>query len=326
MYDIRIYDFEFNLLHIEPQIISANWTVKYNEIGTFEGHFDQMGDIVPICLDNKYLVVVQGNYQAIVTGKQIDGNEFILYGRTVNWILSRRVVPNFVSSHFESLNIEKQARQLVSESFFDVDNFVLGEVIGDSLEGYFWRNTYNALSDVIADCLDNAKLGHNVVFDRKRKAWVFNVLKGQKRDILVSVGNRNAYEMEYAEDLQEYYTSGFYEKPQDADEDGNVPESEWFEVEKDSKKGIYKWECVLSEQDESSARATLNKKVWSKDISTKTHDLVCGKDYNIGDIVRVQIVCGKYRKTAQKRIIGVNVWFENNNIGEEPIFEETNSD
>lgn len=324
MYDIRIYDFEFNLLHIEPKIISSNWTVKYNGIGSYEGHFDIGGDIVPIALNNKYIIVVQGDYQAIVTGKRISGNEFVLYGKTVNWILSRRVTPNFVSEHFGGdLVVENEARKLVKVAFSDVTNFVLGDKTGDKTTKYFWRNTYNPTSDVVIDCLDNARLGHNVVFDRKNKQWVFNVLKGTERNILVSVGSKNAYNTEYNEDLQEYYSEGWYEKVRDSDEDGNVTASEWLKIEKDmDKKGIYRWECIVSEQDESSARSALAKKSRNEQISTKTHDLICGKDYNVGDIVRVRVECGKYRNTQKKRIVGVNLWYENNNIGQEPIFED----
>lgn len=320
MYDIRIYDFEFNLLHIEPKIISSNWTVKYNGIGSYEGHFDIGGDIVPIALNNKYIIVVQGDYQAIVTGKRISGNELVLYGKTVNWILSRRVTPNFVSEYFGGdLLVENEARKLVKDAFSDVTSFVLG----DKTKKYFWRNTYNPTSDVVIDCLDNAKLGHNVVFDRKNKQWIFNVLKGTERNILVSVGSKNAYNTEYNEDLQEYYSVRWYEEVRDSDEDGNVTASEWLKIEKDTDKtGIYCWECIVSEQDESSARSALAKKSRNEQISTKTHDLICGKDYNVGDIVRVRVECGKYRNTQKKRIVGVNLWYENNNIGQEPIFED----
>lgn len=345
MYDIRIYDFEFNLLHIEPKIISSNWTVKYNGIGSYEGHFDINGDIVPIAIKNRYIIVVQGDYQAIVTGKRISAGEFILYGKTVNWILSRRVTPNFVSSYFDGdLICENEARKIVSDAFSDVDNFVLGDKTGDTTTKYFWRNTYNPTSEVVADCLDNANLGHNVVFDRKNKRWVFNVLKGQRRNILICTDNKNAYDTEYNEDLQDYYSECFYEEPNneededsgganedEEDEDsGSANEDEdeegkttgvWHNIVKDSDKtGIYRWECIVSEQDKSSALSALAKKSFDEEISTKTHDLICGKDYNIGDIVRVRIERGKYKNTQEKRIVGVNLWYENNNIGQEPIF------
>ena len=59
MEDIRVYDFEFHLLHIEHNFISANWSLKYNNIGTFEGHFPLKSGIVPVIMNNRYLVIIQ---------------------------------------------------------------------------------------------------------------------------------------------------------------------------------------------------------------------------------------------------------------------------
>lgn len=44
MEDIRIYDYEFNLLHIEHDVISCNMTLYANEIGSFELHFRLTAD------------------------------------------------------------------------------------------------------------------------------------------------------------------------------------------------------------------------------------------------------------------------------------------
>ena len=88
MEDIRIYDFEFNLLHIEHDIASCNWKLYDNEIGTFEMHFPISSDLTVIAMQKSYLVAVQGSKQAIITGRQI-GDEGVLYGRTCNWILTR---------------------------------------------------------------------------------------------------------------------------------------------------------------------------------------------------------------------------------------------
>ena len=54
----------------------------------------------------------------------------------------------------------------------------------------------------------------------------------------------------------------------------------------------------------------------------KTRGLVCGRDYQLGDIVRAELQMGSVRLTAKKKITGVNLWYEKNDIGEEPIMEE----
>ena len=88
MEDIRIYDYEFNLLHIEHDIVSCNWTIHENAIGSFEMHFPLTSNLISVIMQNRYLVAVQGKKQAIITGRQVN-TEGVLYGRTCNWLLSR---------------------------------------------------------------------------------------------------------------------------------------------------------------------------------------------------------------------------------------------
>ena len=52
MNDIRIYDFEFNLLSVMCDVISSQWRIQYNGIGNFEGHFKLKDDITRIILSN----------------------------------------------------------------------------------------------------------------------------------------------------------------------------------------------------------------------------------------------------------------------------------
>jgi len=47
-----------------------------------------------------------------------------------------------------------------------------------------------------------------------------------------------------------------------------------------------------------------------------------GKDYELGDKVRVEIKKGACQQSATMKIIGVRLWYEQNEIGEEPIMEE----
>ena len=72
MNDIRIYDYEFNLLHIEPDVLSAYWILNYNDIGTFEGTFPLSSGIADVVMKNKYLILVQGEHQALVTAYLAD--------------------------------------------------------------------------------------------------------------------------------------------------------------------------------------------------------------------------------------------------------------
>ena len=45
-------------------------------------------------------------------------------------------------------------------------------------------------------------------------------------------------------------------------------------------------------------------------------------DYQLGDVVRIQKETGGLRRDFSKRITGVDIWYESNNIGEQPIFDD----
>lgn len=327
MTDVMFYTFEFELIGIMAEC-ETNWTLKYNDIGNFEVHFDPSHRLTQRLIEEDYILAVQGENQAMITGKQLL-DECVLYGRTLNYLLSKRVTQKFKSSELftsgaiESKDIESIARYVVSQAFSDVSNFELGEIIGFAEPIDFWRNTSNLTSDVVRDCLENDGAGHRIRADVKNKKWIFEVLKGQERFKIVSEGNRNAYETKYTDDALDYCSGGWYEEQQEA-QDGNaeMPESIWKYIEKDTKTGIYRWEGLLNGSVESEAKSDLKKKQWQKKVETKTYDYVFGEDYNLGDTVRVQKTIGNFKKTFAKRIIGVNMWVESNNIGQKPIFEE----
>ncbi len=319
MYDIRLYDYEFNLVHIEHNIISVNTVIKYNDIGTFEAHFPISAAISKKALAEPYLVAVMGDIQAVITGKQASAGEFVLYGKTVNWILSRRVTHKFNTDDSNlSTNAEILTRYIVKEAFSDVENFVLGDLLGIEYSQEFWCDAENQTSDVVKDCLDNAGAGHNVFFDRVNKQWQFNILAGREIPLVISESNGNAYESRYSEDIQNYYSAGWYEQT-----DSDSKESEWTRLVKDSgKTGIYNWESVLNGTNQSEGNNSLKNKSWDKTIKMQTRKIHYGSDYSLGDIVRIQMDLGGFRHDVQKRISGVEIWFENNNFGEEPIFSD----
>ena len=121
--DIRVFDWEFHFLCNLNRYNSLNWQLFYNEIGNFEGHFPKDSKIVDLVMSNRYLLIVQGNKQAIVTG-YFAGDDFAVYGRTVNWLLSRRVAPVLATE--TAVDVETYARGLVSSAFSGVTGFVLG--------------------------------------------------------------------------------------------------------------------------------------------------------------------------------------------------------
>ena len=374
MEDIRVYDWEFNLLHIEHDVISSNWTIYYNNIGTWEGHFNLTSAMVPIAMNSPYLIITQGTKQAIITGKQA-AKDCALYGRTVNWILSRRTIPKFKTTELSipSKDVESITHWMIQQAFSDMDNFVLGNLMGFSTQQEFWRNTTNQLDEVIRDCLANDHAGHKVIYDYQNKCWIFQVLKGKTLDFMISDDNRNAYDSEYMEDCQNYYTSGWYERQSEDRGDWNAntnnptltnnlagnygkhyrvsttgtrfgiafKEGEYIvcrflggawekanEIEPiwtylpGTTSGIYQWDAVLTGTVESEAQTNLQSKKWEKTVKAKVRSLKYGLDYDLGDLVRLKKQAGSWQTIFERRITGINIWYENNTTGEQPIFEE----
>lgn len=374
MEDIRFYDFEFRLCHVEGRAVSSNWTIYRNKIGSFEGKFDAGSDLIKLLLEQDYLVLTQGTKQAIVTGFQIEGNAVTVYGKTVNWILTRRAIPKFKTRSVEmQKDVETIARYVVSSAFSAEDHFALGEVVGFGEFRDFWRNTTHPVFDVVSECLEHEKgAGHRVIFDISSRQWVFQVTKGTQRRLIISEGGHNACGMKYTKDLQDYYNGGYYAKQVkdmgEWDAAANVPPLStpsasnfgtgyrvskggrfndisfdkddyiicinpdyaweksdelgdyWLYVPSE-KEGIYRWEAVLSGDSTGEARQDINKKEMSRTISCEAMDLKYGRDYQLGDSLRIQVEYGGFRKTQEQIVDGISFWYEYNNIGEKPILK-----
>lgn len=312
MQDIRVYDFNFNLLHIENMISSVDWVIKFNDIGTFEAHFPINAKIVSVAMKNDYLIVVQGENQAIITGKSAFA-DFTLFGRTPNFILSKRVTPNFTKKEG---TIEEICADIVSDAFFDVENFVVKRTSGFTNSINFWRNVYNPTFKVISECLDREKAGHKVYFDFENKQWVYTALKGKNTDIVFSRGKFNASNISYVEDFKEHVNGGFYEVI-----NGDTNESTWEEIASD-KQGIYKWMGVLGGNSLSDAKDSLLSRKWKKDVKFDIKDFKFNKDYHLGDKVKVKTEIGDFKRYDEKYISAVNIWYENANSGEKPVFKD----
>lgn len=216
MEDIRIYDFEFNLLHIEHDFTSSNWSLKYNGIGTFEAHFPVKSGIVPVVMGNSYLVAVQGEKQAVVTGIQA-GDDFAVYGRTVNWMLSKRTVAKFKTEDLAQTSLAGIVDYVLNEAFIQNENYPVNNMVLNCDVTYnigsFWRNTRNAAYDVIHDlCVRGDHAGHELLFDIPNKKWKLHIYSGEELPLIVSEANRNAYDVTVSRDCLDFATDGWYER------------------------------------------------------------------------------------------------------------------
>lgn len=377
MEDIRIYDFEFNLLHIEHDFLSSNWLIKYNNIGTFEGHFSLKSSIVPVIMENKYLIAIQGDKQAVVTGIQIE-NDFVIYGRTVNWLLTKRTVSKFKTEDFEETFLSNIAEYVLEQSFIGNENYPVANMelncsyVFDI--GSFWRNTRNTAYDVIHDiCVRADYSGHKLKFNHKDKKWVLDLYHGKELDLIVSEANKNSSLITLSRDCLDFATDGWYERAMvdkgEWNASSNSPQIdfinpditkmyEYYRVSEDGTQngiyyksgdfilcgsdgvfrkvmeinpvwerignseleGIYRWEEKLTGTTPTEAWDNLSKKNYNENISSELQKLKYGIDYQIGDMVRIQLKCGDFLYSYKKRISEIKVGYENNIKTIQPLF------
>ncbi len=203
--DIRFYDFEFQLLHVENHFISSNWNIYYNDIGNFESHFDLASDTLPIIMYHDYIIAVQGRHAAIIVGKNL-GSDLTVYGRTCNWLLTKRVVDEF---NEETKTIDDWMTKLVKEEFeerlviFDGNAEYTSEVTAE-------RSSKDETFKLVQEILAQKNLGHELQFDFSYSRFVFQILKGNKNPLVISTANRNAYDVTVSSDILDMYTEGFY--------------------------------------------------------------------------------------------------------------------
>ncbi|MBQ7791931.1 MAG: hypothetical protein IJ367_00340 [Clostridia bacterium] len=233
MEDIRFYDFSFRLLHIEHAVKAAYWTLKHNGVGTFEGTFPMSEALMEVLFSNRYLLIVQGAKQAIVTGRQA-GTEIALFGKTVNWLLTKRSFPAYRSSAlFAKGLIEKETvshilTYIIENAFSHVGNFKFRLKDGDgnvyepteesflklgipATEKHYWRHTRRTVSEIVTDALDASGCGHRMFADIPGKEWVLEIYRGKARGVMLSEDLKNYTNTVLTDDLQEYCTGGWFD-------------------------------------------------------------------------------------------------------------------
>lgn len=313
---LKFYGYDFEFLFAEPHCISTRWNLAYNGTGTFEAHLPFSSDAVRLASENPYLVVKEGANTALVTGYAADG-DFALYGRTCNFLLSKRVTKAFGT---KSGTADSVARDIVSAAFEDVQNFTLGEALNLSESIDFTKNDNLLTSEAVKGCLKMQSLGHEVVFDTANKQWVYKSLMGRELDLIFSEANKNAFDARFTCDILDLADCGYYEKQ--TEQDGVKSTETAYIGTEGTKSGIYRWEALLNSKSEAEAQSELSRQSARNEASLKVRSAVFGKDFCLGDIVRVQIIKGSLRKTVKKRISAVEIQSRNGFEITQPVFEE----
>lgn len=313
MESIWFYDFSFTPLLILHDVFSVNWELYFNDVGTFELHTAFSDEVTKLLRKHKYLVVVQGVKQGIIVGWRLT-HECVLYGRTCNWLLTRRVMPSCGLLKDTAENI---TRKLVQDAFADTPELSMEAVTGAGEVKEFELSKDCTLFEAVKNCLDQDKAGHWLRFDSIQKMWFFGVGYGRKQPIVLSEDNGNVYNCSYSENGLEAYGGGWYRQ-----KDDNGGGEVWTYISPgEEETGMLRWECLLgNNQTETEAKQLLEKKTRQKTASAVMKGLTFGKDYELGDRMELSVIRGGFSVVEEKQINGVHIWYEADSCGEEPMF------
>lgn len=309
--DIKFYDFEFNLLAILPRASGKgtgytflNYKVEFLGHGSFEITYisQKIDEIVENHKDGLFIVL--DDFQGYLTGFRFQGDKHKLYGKHLNGLVNRRLIPpQTITSETE---FESYAKGIVG-SYYD---FLTVSENSAGITDLITHETTDYLpgDEFLQTLFEKGGAGYHITGDFVSKKLIFNILTKRQSSLMLSESNLNAYDFDITYDNKEVATDGYYMTKSEAD-NGDSEESAAIQISSD-KKGIYKVETWLSSETESEAEVELKAKKPMFDIAASTRRIRWNYDYQIGDIVRIQ----KNGKTVQKVITEVTVSVEASRI------------
>ena len=191
------------------------WNLKYKGIGDFEGHFSISSALGKIVSECTYLIVTQGEKQALITGREIIGNEIIFYGKTLTYLLGKRVVKSLdgVINADEPQVVGDILKVLIKQAFSDTENFIVenSECVSETVTG-FEMKVPATLYALVKALLDLSGAGVKLTADFKNKKWILKFYRGNELEQVVSEGNKNAYDVSFSQNIDSYASDGYFKK------------------------------------------------------------------------------------------------------------------
>lgn len=213
--DIRIYDGDFNLLAILPGYLSVNWEIKFCEFGLGEIQLEKTEEIVEILTDNKYLFLVQGDIQSIVTGYKI-GEICTVFTRTLEWLLTKFCVRKFAvedlgTSAYGKWNKCNLIRYVLTENLHEDFSLEFTGADDDEDLSEFVLEDGSDIYSVIKSIIGDKTTGFKFYRDFEKGHFIFRLLTAvENTDVILCDRYRNSYDSEYNFDIQNEACGGIF--------------------------------------------------------------------------------------------------------------------
>lgn len=211
MQEVKIYDFDFNLIASDFKCVSFEWDVRFNSVGTFEGVFTSDSPVYNACRQNEFAVCVQGENQGIVTSVNIKDDRIVVSGKSMNYILEKRICLPFTT---KDEGVVKSAFQVVHDIVrkYCGDFITMSEIPDGVANNHFTRIEPKSVEEVISDILSGVNGGHYVEFDVENKRWVFGIRVTEEKGLMLSEPDRTLSDCDYVRYVTDYASGGVYEQ------------------------------------------------------------------------------------------------------------------
>lgn len=217
--DLRIYDKDFNLLIILPGYLSVNWELKFFGYGNGEIQLEKTAEIVRILTENRYLFVMQGDVQSIVTGYKI-ADICTLFTRTMEWMLTKFATEKFsvadANIYVDGKCTAEMLVEYVLNEFLHKDFCV--EFRGNDADvsdvSGFVQTAASDIYSVIREIIKDPRVGFDFYRDFSDGHFVFEMKRADNNGNYVFCDQyKTSYGSEYNFDIQNEASGGiFYHK------------------------------------------------------------------------------------------------------------------
>lgn len=190
--NLEVLDTNFNRIAIADSYESMIWTDRYNQCGDFEIYLGMDRSLLDVYKPDYYLVSDDSEYVMIIENTKIttsteEGNHFIVTGRSLESILTKRIVWTQTNIYG---NLQNGVKKLLNENVISpsiverrIPNFVFEEstdpiVTAASFEEL--QYTGDTLYDVICKMCDAFELGFKITLNDNNE-FVFKLYAGKDR-------------------------------------------------------------------------------------------------------------------------------------------------
>lgn len=304
MSDIRFYDFDFNLLYILPPFgrgkgyKAINTQQDLNSSGTFTIVFKD-NDLKDIAKENRGGLIIDWNgFQGFLTSYHFEDATCQLSGLHLNGLLHREVI---MARNEETNSVDYFANKAIQSI-----GWLTNEEVTNATSVTYGTDKPQTADEYLQNLFDIGRCGYEIKADFVSKKYLFKNIVRNKNPLMLSKANLNAYNIKTTYIGKEIAHGGWYKL-----------EDEWVYISESSNSGIHKIDTVLSATTAIEAKKELRQRKAEFEIVASTQKLVYGRDYKLGDVIRLQ----EDGITQEKVVSGINMWNENG-YGENPILTE----